>query len=155
MIASVGVVVVLILAAWFALRAGRRAFAGELVGEISEILDVIDSHDAERKLLEYAAGGGACRVLPRLPLMVFEKSAIWLPILGLHGARVVASFYASAGALNEELAVLSGSQSAESGTTGDQCASSRLAHTVELGEQALLALRAVVARRRQALISRS
>ena len=155
MIASVGVILILALGARLALGAVRRAFAAELVGEISEILELIDSRDVERKLIDFSAGHGARPVLPRLPLAVFEKSAVWMPILGLHGARVAASFYASTSALNEELAVLSRAPSSQPEIARDSGPSSRLRHTVELGEEALSVLREIVARRRQTLISRS
>jgi hypothetical protein len=154
-IASVGVILILALGARLALTAIRRAFAAELVGEISEILELIDSRDVERKLVAFSASHGARPVLARLPLAVFETSAVWMPILGLHAARVAASFYASTSALNEELAILSRAPSSEPGIASDSGAASRLRHTVELGEEALCVLREIVARRRRSLICRS
>lgn len=155
MVASFGVVVVIVivaLAAWLALRESRRALAGELVGEISEILDMIDAHHVARDLA--ACDGSAAPTLPRLPSVAFKAGAAWRPILGAHVARLAAAFYASAEALNEELTALSAA-SPSGRDTRSAPASARLRRTVELGEELLRALRDIVSRRRHDLIARA
>jgi hypothetical protein len=96
MVASFGAVLIVgvALAATLALRAGRRTLAGGPVGEIAEILGVIDSHDAERALAAFGEGRSAAPMLPR-PSCVAFKAATLMPILGAHAGRLSAAFHAS------------------------------------------------------------
>ncbi|HLH49942.1 MAG TPA: hypothetical protein VKV96_11420 [Roseiarcus sp.] len=156
MVASLGAVLIIgvALAATLALRAGRRALAGGLVGEIAEILDIIDSHDLERALAAFGEGRSAAPMLPRLSCVVFKAGATRMPILGAHAGRLSAAFYASIEALNEELTALPAAL--PSGReTQTALASARLRRTVELGEESLCALRDIVSRRRHDLIARA
>ena len=157
MVASFGVVLVIVvvaLAAWLALRASRRALAGELVGEISEILDMIDAHDIARECAAFGDGLSAAPALPRLPCVAFKACAAWRPLLGAHVARLSSAFYASAEALNEELTALS-AVPPSGRATRSELAAARLRRTVELGEESLSALRGIVSRRRHDLIARA
>ena len=157
MVASFGAVLIVgaaAVAAALALRAGRRALAGGLVGEVAEILDMIDSHDVERALAGFGEGRSAAPMLPRLPSVVFKAGATFMPILGAHVARLLAAFYASTEALNEELTALPAAS--PRGREAERAlASARLRHTVELGEELLRALRDIVSPRRRDLIVRA
>jgi hypothetical protein len=89
-------------AATFGLRAARRALAGGLIGEISETLTLLETHDLDAALA-HCGNGGLAPHLPALPTLSYRADAGWMGLLGAHVARLSASFYASAEALQDEL----------------------------------------------------
>ena len=103
------------VAATCGVRAARRALAGGLIGEISETLTLLETHDLEAALAHCGEGGRAPS-LPALPTLSYRADAAWMALLGAHLARLSASFYASAQALQDELRGLS-SETAEGART--------------------------------------
>ncbi len=84
-------------------------------------------------------------------------SLIWgvVALPGAHLARLSASFYASALALQDELPGLSSETVAAARTVRAKSASQELQRTLALGDETLRSLRDVVSRRRHDVISRS
>jgi hypothetical protein len=78
-----------------------------------------------------------------------------MALLGAHLARLSASFYASAQALQDELRGLSGETVEGARTERVKSASQELQRTFALGDETLRSLRDVVSRRRCRSISRS
>jgi len=155
MIASLALVLALCLgfAVWLALKAARRTLAGELVGEICEILEAIDAHDTERALAAFREGRSSAPALPPPPSLAFASNAVLMPVLGPHVGRLAVSFYASAAMLFDELRALSARAPSDADNGG--CAAARLKHTIELGDETLRALRGVMSNRRRNLIARA
>ena len=102
---------VAMVAARCGVRAAQRALAGGLIGEISETLTLLETHDLEAALA-HCGEGGLAPSLPVLPTLSYRADAGWMALLGAHLARLSASFYASAQALQSELSGLS-SETAE------------------------------------------
>jgi hypothetical protein len=138
----------------FGVRAARRALAGGLIGEISETLTLLENHDLEAALA-HCGQGGLAPSLPALPTLSYRADAGWMALLGAHLARLSASFYASAQALQDELRGLSSETAEAARTARVRSASQELQRTLALGDEALRSLRDVVSRRRCASISRS
>ncbi len=142
------------LAATLGVRAARRALAGGLIGEISETLTLLESHDLEAALA-HCGEGGLAPSLPALPTLSYRADAGWMGLLGAHLARLSASFYASAQALQDELRGLSGETGEAARTARAKSASQELQRTFTLGDETLRSLRDVISRRRHDVISRS
>lgn len=154
-ILAVFVVVGLTIAGAVALRAGRRALAAGLIGEISETLNLLETHDVEDGLAHFGDGGRPAPSLPMLPTLSYRADAPRMALLSAHFARLAASFYASAEALQDELRALPGEASGAGQAERVQFASQELRRTFELGDEALRSLRDIVSRRRHDLISRA
>jgi hypothetical protein len=135
-------------------RAARRALAGGLIGEISETLTLLETHDLEAALAHCGEGGRAPS-LPALSTLSYRAGVAWMALLGAHLARLSASFYASAQALQDELRGLSSETAEAARTERARSASQELQRTFTLGDEALRSLRDVVSRRRCRSISRS
>ena len=145
---------VVAIAASFAARAARRALAAGLIGEINESLTLLENHDLEAALAHCAEGGRAPN-LPALPTLSYRSDTAWMALLGAHLARLSASFYASAEALQDELHGLSSETAEAARTERVKSASQELQRTFALGDEALRSLRDIVSRRRHDVISRS
>ena len=143
-----------VIAATCGVRAARRARAGGLIGEISETLTLLESHDLEAALAHCGEGGRAPN-LPALSTLSYRTGAAWMALLGAHLARLSASFYASAQALQDELRGLSSETAEVARTERAKSASQELQRTFTLGDETLRSLRDVVSRRRCGSISRS
>ena len=142
------------IAAICGVRAARRALAGGLIGEISETLTLLESHDLEAALALCGEGGRAPS-LPALSTLSYRTGAGWMALLGAHLARLSASFYASAEALQDELRGLSSETAVAARAERARSASQELQRTFTLGDETLRSLRDVVSRRRCGSISRS
>ena len=142
------------VAATCGVRAARRALAGGLIGEISETLTLLESHDLEAALAHCGEGGRAPS-LPALSTLSYRADAGWMGLLGAHLARLSASFYASAQALQDELRGLSSETTEGARTERVKSASQELQRTFALGDETLRSLRDVISRRRCGSISRS
>ena len=142
------------LAATCGVRAAQRALAGGLIGEISETLSLLETHDLEAALA-HCGEGGLPPSLPALPTLSYRADAGWMALLGGHLARLSASFYASAQALQDELRGLSSETAEAARTERAKSAAQELQRTFTLGDETLRSLRDVVSRRRRSLISRS
>jgi hypothetical protein len=151
-----GVVALLAAASAAALvvRAARRALAGGLIGEISETLTLLETHDLEAALAHCGEGGRAPS-LPALSTLSYRADAGWMGLLGAHLARLSASFYASAQALQDELRGLSSETTEGARTERVKSASQELQRTFALGDETLRSLRDIVSGRRHDVISRS
>jgi hypothetical protein len=151
-----GVVALLVAAsaAAFVVRAARRALAGGLIGEISETLTLLETHDLEAALAHCGEGGRAPS-LPALSTLSYRADAGWMGLLGAHLARLSASFYASAQALQDELRGLSSETTEGARTERVKSASQELQRTFALGDETLRSLRDIVSGRRHDEISRS
>ena len=134
------------VAATCGVRAARR--------EISETLTLLETHDLEAALA-HCGEGGLAPSLPALPTLSYRADAGWMALLGAHLARLSASFYASAQALQDELRGLSSETVAAARTERARSASQELQRTFTLGDETLRSLRDVVSRRRCRSISRS
>ncbi|MBV8474794.1 MAG: hypothetical protein JO107_11590 [Hyphomicrobiales bacterium] len=145
----------LALGAAVAIRAGRRALAAELIGEIAETLNLLETHDVERLLAEFGADGRLAPSLPLLPTVSYRTDAPHLALLGAHLARLSAGFYASAEALQDELRTLTSEANGAGRAERVHYASEDLRRTFELGDEALRSLRDIVSGRRHDLISRA
>jgi hypothetical protein len=145
---------VAMVAARCGVRAAQRALAGGLIGEISETLTLLETHDLEAALA-HCGEGGLAPSLPVLPTLSYRADAGWMALLGAHLARLSASFYASAQALQSELSGLSSETAEAARTERAKSASQELQRTFTLGDEALRSLRDVVSRRRCGSISRS
>jgi hypothetical protein len=143
-----------VVAATWGVRAARRALAGGLIGEISETLTLLETHDLEAALAHCGEGGRAPS-LPAMPTLSYRADAGWMALLGAHLARQSASFYASAQTLQDELRGLSSETTAAARTERAKSASQALQRTFALGDEALRSLRAIVSRRQRGSISRS
>ena len=141
-------------AAAFVVRAARRALAGGLIGEISETLTLLETHDLEAALAHCSEGGRAPS-LPALSTLSYRVDAAWMGLLGAHLARLSASFYASAQALQDELRGLSSETMEAARTARAKSASQELQRTFTLGDETLRSLRDIVSGRRHDVISRS
>ena len=128
------------VAATCGVRAARRALAGGLIGEISETLTLLETHDLEAALAHCGEGGRAPS-LPALSTLSYRAG--------------VACSYASAQALQDELRGLSSETVAAARTERARSASQELQRTFTLGDETLRSLRDVVSRRRCRSISRS
>jgi len=146
--------IVAAIAATCGVRAARRALAGGLIGEISETLTLLETHNLEAALA-HCGEGGLAPSLPALPTLSYRADAGWMALLGAHLARLSASFYASAQALQDELHGLSRETAEVARTERARSASQELQRTFTLGDEALRSLRDVVSRRRCGLISRA
>jgi len=142
------------VAATWGVRAARRALAGGLIGEISETLSLLETHNVEAALA-HCSEGGMAPSLPVLPTLSYRADAGWMALLGVHPARLSASFYASAQALQDELRGLSNEMAEAKRTERATSASQELQRTLALGDETLRSLRDVVSRRRCGLISRA
>ena len=142
------------VAATCGVRAARRAHAGGLIGEISETQTLLETQDLEAALAHCGEGGRAPS-LPALSTLSYRTGAAWMALLGAHLARLSASFYASAQALQDELRGLSGETVEGARTERVKSASQELQRTFALGDETLRSLRDVVSRRRCRSISRS
>jgi hypothetical protein len=142
------------IAGWCAVRAARRALAAGLVGEICETLTLLETHDLEAALA-HCGEGGLAPSLPALPTLSYRADVGWMALLGVHLARLSASFYASAQALQDELRGLSSETAEAARTERAKSASQELQRTFTLGDETLRSLRDVVSRRRHDVISRS
>ncbi len=142
------------IAAWWAVRAARRALAAGLVGEICETLTLLENHDLEAALA-HCGEGGLAPSLPALPTLSYRADVGWMALLGVHLTRLSASFYASAQALQDELQGLSSETAEAARTQRAKSASQELQRTFTLGDETLRSLRDVVSRRRHDVISRS
>jgi len=125
------------IAATWGVRAARRALAGGLIGEISETLSLLETHNVEAALARCGEGGMAPS-LPALPTLSYRADAGWMALLGVHPARLSASEIAEA-------------KRTERATSASQ----ELQRTLALGDETLRSLREVVSRRRCGLISRA
>ena len=89
----------------YAVVATRRGVASRLVGEIAEILNVIETHDVEN-----GSANAAVFVSPLsspFSPIIYQSQAARISLLGAHRARLIASFYASVRDLSDELRALS------------------------------------------------
>jgi hypothetical protein len=155
MIADLAALAILAIAVALALRAMRRAVAAALIGEISETMNLLETHDVENGLAHCGDGARPAPSLPSLPTLSYRSDAALIGLLGAHRARLSASFYGSAQALQGELRALSGESLPASRGERVRCASQELQRTVELGDEALRSLRDIVSHRRHDLISRA
>ena len=142
------------IAASFAARAARRALAAGLIGEINESLTLLENHDLEAALA-LCADGGQAPSLPTLPTLSYRSDTALMALLGAHLARLSASFYASAEALQDELRGLSSETTETARTERVKSASQALQRTFALGDETLRSLRDIISRRRCGSISRS
>ncbi len=149
------VTVGLVAAGVAAIRAGRRALAAGLIGEISETLNLLEMHGVEHGLAHLGDEGRPAPSLPALPTLTYQTDAAWMALLGAHLARLSASFYASAEALQDELRALSSEASGPGRAERVKSASQELRRTLDLGDEALRSLRDIVSSRRHASISRA
>jgi hypothetical protein len=115
---------------------------------------LLETHDLEAALA-HCGEGGLAPSLPVLPTLSYRADAGWMALLGAHLARLSASFYASAQALQSELSGLSSETAEAARTERAKSASQELQRTFTLGDEALRSLRDVVSRRRCGSISRS
>lgn len=138
-----------------AVRAARRALAAGLIGEISEALNLLETHDVEEGLAHFGDVGRSAPNLPALPTLSYRSDVARMALLGAHLARLSASFYAAAEALQDELRALPGETNGSGRTLRVQFASQELRRTFELGDEALRSLRDIVSGRRHDVISRA
>lgn len=144
---------VVAFAASYALRAFRRALAAGLVGEICEILTLIDTHDLEAALAHCGAGGMAPS-LPVLPTLSYRNEMAGMALLGAHVSRLAAAFYGAAAALQDELRSLAGAAEGERAERAG-FAAAELRRTFDLGDETLRALRDILTRRAHNVVSRA
>jgi len=155
MIAEFAALALLVIAIAFAVRAMRRAVAAALIGEISETMNLLETHDVENGLAHCGDGARPAPSLPSLPTLSYRSDAAWMGLLGAHRARLSASFYGSAQALQGELRALSNESVGAARDDRVRYASQELQRTVELGEEVLRSLRDIVSHHRHDLISRA
>jgi hypothetical protein len=155
MILLVFVIAALAIAAAVAVRAGRRALAAGLIGEISETLNLLETHDVEHGLARFAEDGRLAPSLPLLPTLSYRIDAPRIALLGVRLARLSASFYASAEALQDELRSLSLQANGTGRSEKVKFAAQELQRTFDLGDEALRSLRDIVSGRRHDAISRA
>ena len=94
-----------VVAAIYAVNAARRGVAASLVGEIAEILNVIEAHDVENGLANAAII--VSPLLSPFSPIIYQSQAARIGLLGAHRARLIASFYSSVRDLSDELRALS------------------------------------------------
>lgn len=142
-----------LLAIWAA-DIARRAVAASLVGEIAEFVRVI-----ERQLP--AEGGTAntsvvlqSQSLPWSPV-IYQAHSGRVGLLGVHRARLIASFYASLQSLNEELRGHGVARSPSGSPVQSNSISAKLRTTLDLGDEALRSLRPIVSRPRDGSLRRA
>ena len=155
MIAEFVALALLVIAVAFAIRAMRRGLAAALIGEITETMNLLETHDVENGLAHCGDSARPAPNLPSLPTLSYRSDAAWIGLLGAHRARLSASFYGSAQALQSELLALSNESVAAARDERVRCAAQELQRTVELGQEALQSLRDIVSHRRHDLISRA
>jgi hypothetical protein len=155
MIVEFAALAVLVVAIAFAIGAMRRALAAALVGEISETLNLLETHDVENGLAHIGDDGRPAPNLPTLPTVSYRSDAAFVALLGPHLARLSASFYGSAEALQDELRALEKESAGPARDERVRCAVRELQRTAELGEEALRSLRDIVSHRRHDIISRA
>jgi hypothetical protein len=100
------------VAAVFLVRVARRGMAASLVGEISEILNVVEKYEVENALARSALAV-APPLSPFSPI-IYQSHAAKIGLLGSHRARLIGSFYASVQSLSNDLQALAADHS-ESG----------------------------------------
>jgi hypothetical protein len=155
MIVEFAALAILVIAIALAARAMRRAVAAALIGEISETMTLLETHDVENGLARCRDGASPAPSLPSLPTLSYRSDAAFIALLGAHRARLSASFYGSAQALQGELRALSSESVGAGRDERVRCASQELQRAVELGDEALRSLRDIVSHRRHDLISRA
>lgn len=138
-----------------ALWAMRRAVAAGLIGEIADALNLMETHGVESALAKEGDGASLSPLLPALSTLVYRSEAAWLALLGPHLARLVASFYATAATLHDELLGLAAETSAARRAQRAEFAAIELRQAFDLGEEALRGLRPIVSHRRPLSISRA
>ena len=142
-----------VVAAIYAVNAARRGVAASLVGEIAEILNVIETHDVENGLANAAVV--VSPLLSPFSPIIYQSQAARIGLLGAHRARLIASFYASVRDLSDELRALSIESSEAGRTARTKFVSMEARTTFDLGEEALRCLRPLVSRHRVASLSRA
>ncbi len=148
-----------------ALWAMRRAVAAGLIGEIADAMNLMETHLMETHLTEthgvesaLAKGSDSASLSPLLPALstlVYRSDAAWLALLGPHLARLVASFYAAAATLHDELLGLVAETSDARRAQRAKFAAMELERAFDLGEEALRGLRPIASGRRPLSISRA
>ena len=137
----------------YAVVATRRGVASSLVGEIAEILNVIETHDVEN-----GSANAAVFVSPLsspFSPIIYQSQAARISLLGAHRARLIASFYASVRDLSDELRALSIESSEVGRAARAKFISTEARTTFDLGEEALRCLRPLVSHYRVASLSRA
>jgi len=150
---GVAALVAVAIAVFSAARAARRALAAGLIGEICEILTLIEGHDLEAALARCGEGGPAPS-LPALPTLSYRAGLKEMALLGAHVARLAAGFYGAAAALQDELHGLTAANDGERALRVS-FAATELRRTYELGDETLRALRDIVACRLHNVVSRA
>lgn len=144
-----------IAAAALGLRAMRRAVAAGLIGEIAEALELMETHAVESALAQDGEGAASSPALPEFSTLVYRSESAWLALLGPHLARVVASFYAAAQALQRELSDLAAETSEARRAQRMKFAKIELQQAFDLGEDALRGLRGIVSPGRPLTVTRA
>jgi len=142
------------IATLLAARAMRRALAAGLIGEISETLTLLETHDIEAGL---AACGeaGATPSLPILPTLSYRGELARMALIGAHVARLAAAFYAAAETLHDELGDLAAAAPGPARAERVRSAKRELERAFDLGDETLRALRDIVAPRRCRVLMRA
>ena len=142
-----------VAAAALSVRMIRRGIAASLVAEIAQSLDLIEAHNFESGS---ATSQALASPLPWLfSPVVYPQFAARIGLLGAHRARLIASFYASARVLSDELRALATETSETSRIARTKFAVAEMQVTLDLGDEALRSLRPLISRRRQPSLSRA
>ena len=142
-----------VAAAIYAVSAARRGVAASLIGEIAEILNVIETHDVENGLAN--AADVVSPLLSPFSPVIYQSQAARIGLLGAHRARLIASFYASMRDLSDELRALAIESSDAGRAARTKFISMEARATFDLGEEALRCLRPLVSHHRVASLSRA
>jgi hypothetical protein len=144
-----------VLSLAFRWRFSRRALAASLIGEIAEILTVIDAHDLSDALRATMDHGTLFCAPPPQSTIVYKGNQRRLGLLGSHNVRLIASFYSCAESLNGELHALAADTSRNGRKYRARFAATELDQLFELGNEALRNLRPFIERKRSALLIRA
>jgi hypothetical protein len=134
---------------FYIVAATRKGIAASLVGEVVEILELIEAHKVRDALTD---PGRAATALPwSYSPVIYAQHASRIGLLGAHRARLIASFYSSAEALSDEIKALAADLSETGRTARGKIAIAELEATFELGDETLQSLRPLISRGRSAL----
>ena len=142
-----------LLALWAA-EVTRGAVAASLVGEIAEFVNYIETQLPADGDVANTSTAQRNIYLPSSPV-IYQAHSSRIGLLGVHRARLIASFYASLQSLNDEIrrlepAGLEGGPSARS-----TFISSKLQATLDLGDEALRSLQPIISRHRDGFACRA
>jgi hypothetical protein len=147
-----GSIIPALLLGW---RFSRKALAASLIGEIAEILTVIDAHDLPEAVRVTMDQGTPFCATPPLSSVVYKASERRLGKLGAHNIRLLASFYSCAAMLSEELQALAAETSKNGRKSRARFAAAQLEQLFQFGDEALRSLRPFIEPHRSPFLIRA